>query len=517
MINQETIKEIRSQQKPFIKNLNRFCCLAPKFNQSPNKELNEIASVHASICDNSLTIFPTSDNEIETKLESVNISANYFEQIKSVSKEWSEQPSFKEALLQIKDNDQCFFITDLPIEWLQKNNVPLSFMHDTCKLPYANGIFHEQYFEDLQKARFTISKEILDKTLVLMCSPNDSQLNLVYDDTIKELEKIGFHNYKKCFSKEEFKHEINTKQPDILLIDTHGNYHDTDEDSSSFIAVCDEIVSGDDIGMLSYAPKIVYLSACNTRPVKTVEDCIVDAFIKRGCLAVTASYVELDADQEFLTIVRFINNLKQASNSNYHPNWLSFISHLKRTFFVQTLKLNFGTKEYSKNAETLLKEIDYLQTKTEDKGEHALFECVREKISTSSNSSDILGLEQTLVGGSYTARMYFYPQWLENCMVSRQLCYGKFYPEHIYFTNYGRMDLIPFDVADPQQEIFNNVFLRSFHRVEMMRSIEEKEHLIQKYLASKQSVQEFSFGKKIGRNDPCPCGSGRKYKKCCGK
>ncbi len=23
--------------------------------------------------------------------------------------------------------------------------------------------------------------------------------------------------------------------------------------------------------------------------------------------------------------------------------------------------------------------------------------------------------------------------------------------------------------------------------------------------------------KKIGRNDPCPCGSGRKYKQCCGK
>jgi SWIM/SEC-C metal-binding protein len=23
--------------------------------------------------------------------------------------------------------------------------------------------------------------------------------------------------------------------------------------------------------------------------------------------------------------------------------------------------------------------------------------------------------------------------------------------------------------------------------------------------------------KKVGRNDPCPCGSGRKYKKCCGK
>jgi len=24
-------------------------------------------------------------------------------------------------------------------------------------------------------------------------------------------------------------------------------------------------------------------------------------------------------------------------------------------------------------------------------------------------------------------------------------------------------------------------------------------------------------GKKIGRNSPCPCGSGKKYKKCCGR
>jgi uncharacterized protein len=26
----------------------------------------------------------------------------------------------------------------------------------------------------------------------------------------------------------------------------------------------------------------------------------------------------------------------------------------------------------------------------------------------------------------------------------------------------------------------------------------------------------FASGRKIGRNDPCPCGSGKKYKKCCG-
>jgi len=29
-------------------------------------------------------------------------------------------------------------------------------------------------------------------------------------------------------------------------------------------------------------------------------------------------------------------------------------------------------------------------------------------------------------------------------------------------------------------------------------------------------VQVVRSGPKIGRNDPCPCGSGKKFKKCCG-
>ena len=32
-----------------------------------------------------------------------------------------------------------------------------------------------------------------------------------------------------------------------------------------------------------------------------------------------------------------------------------------------------------------------------------------------------------------------------------------------------------------------------------------------------QTVQQVVRGAaKVGRNDPCPCGSGKKYKKCCG-
>lgn len=43
---------------------------------------------------------------------------------------------------------------------------------------------------------------------------------------------------------------------------------------------------------------------------------------------------------------------------------------------------------------------------------------------------------------------------------------------------------------------------------------DEKRAEIEKaYKRSKTVVKE----PKIGRNDPCPCGSGKKYKKCCGK
>ncbi len=43
---------------------------------------------------------------------------------------------------------------------------------------------------------------------------------------------------------------------------------------------------------------------------------------------------------------------------------------------------------------------------------------------------------------------------------------------------------------------------------------EEKRKAIRKsYMQSKTVVK----GEKIGRNDPCPCGSGKKYKKCCAK
>jgi preprotein translocase subunit SecA len=38
----------------------------------------------------------------------------------------------------------------------------------------------------------------------------------------------------------------------------------------------------------------------------------------------------------------------------------------------------------------------------------------------------------------------------------------------------------------------------------------------QNNIAPTEKQKPVRAGKKVGRNDPCPCGSGKKYKKCCG-
>ena len=55
-------------------------------------------------------------------------------------------------------------------------------------------------------------------------------------------------------------------------------------------------------------------------------------------------------------------------------------------------------------------------------------------------------------------------------------------------------------------------------KAEIKQNTERKE-VVKKVIANdgKETVKTTKKSDKIGRNDPCPCGSGRKYKQCCGK
>ena len=56
-------------------------------------------------------------------------------------------------------------------------------------------------------------------------------------------------------------------------------------------------------------------------------------------------------------------------------------------------------------------------------------------------------------------------------------------------------------------------YLWSIPEWDKVLTLERREEIYKEYKRSKTVHVE----KKPGRNDPCPCGSGLKYKKCCGK
>ena len=57
-------------------------------------------------------------------------------------------------------------------------------------------------------------------------------------------------------------------------------------------------------------------------------------------------------------------------------------------------------------------------------------------------------------------------------------------------------------------------------KAEIRQNIERKEVVKNKSTNDSDDTRKgrtIKKDKKVGRNDPCPCGSGRKYKMCCGK
>lgn len=75
--------------------------------------------------------------------------------------------------------------------------------------------------------------------------------------------------------------------------------------------------------------------------------------------------------------------------------------------------------------------------------------------------------------------------------------------------------------ADMSDRISSEALMRLFkiqirHEAESEIKIERQQRLSYNKSEDGSSLQPVHAEKKVGRNDPCPCGSGKKYKKCCG-
>ncbi|GHH98938.1 SEC-C metal-binding domain-containing protein [Neobacillus kokaensis] len=105
--------------------------------------------------------------------------------------------------------------------------------------------------------------------------------------------------------------------------------------------------------------------------------------------------------------------------------------------------------------------------------------------------------------------------------------------ECIYATQFGEKPALIFELLETRLEFPNmetvqacmekvvnlingtrQWFLKGYTPEELLA--QERKSLL--HLPEHESkVYDFAAKKKIGRNDPCPCGSGKKFKKCCGK
>ncbi len=92
--------------------------------------------------------------------------------------------------------------------------------------------------------------------------------------------------------------------------------------------------------------------------------------------------------------------------------------------------------------------------------------------------------------------------------------------EGISLRAYGQRDPLveykreAFDLFDGMQHAVKEDTLRYLFHVEVVPQLERAQAAV---AGGGGSHAQTTRGKKVGRNEPCPCGSGKKYKKCCGR
>ena len=119
-------------------------------------------------------------------------------------------------------------------------------------------------------------------------------------------------------------------------------------------------------------------------------------------------------------------------------------------------------------------------------------------------------------------------QWKDHLLAMDHL------KEGIGLRGYGQRDpLVEYkrESFSMFEELMDRVEDESLRYLFLMRTPEEEEQLIRQYQQRKrreqaemqmvggsamEKPQQVIRKEKIGRNDPCPCGSGKKYKKCHG-
>lgn len=305
-----------------------------------------------------------------------------------------------------KGSMQIVAMTDLPVEWLMVNDVPLGFSHDVCRIPETPvaGIL-SQYVEQ-SYLHYIIPKDILKHTLVIF--GNEEKAFVDAQKPVLALSKTLGFAVRKCLTKESFFTAVEEFDPQLLIIDTHGGVDGNTH--KSFLMFGNDVLNGDDIIISGIHPRLVFLSACNTFNTYNTIATIANAFFQVGSLAVTTSYMPVMVQPATTLYIRLLNNLHIAANKRIHKNWLSFMSHLLRTSYIQAPIDNVNKKGIEPN----LYELTSLTTQSMH------FKNRREIYKNLNNNSFTKGM-----GANY-----------QNII-----------PHYLMYSTLGRADMIRFEVS----------------------------------------------------------------------
>lgn len=332
--------------------------------------------------------------------------------IKTISKigqELTDRELSEDARMYIQKSErQIVAVTDLPIEWMNINGVPLAFSHDVCRLPEVPYAIAMQHYVIDRHACFSIPKDILNRTLVVFgCS--DSQF-LLFQNSVEEREKeLGYKTIRPKNVK-ELAESVNSLKPMLLIFDTHGGYDGGSHESS--VQIGEDYLSPDEVMRLNISAPLIFMSACTTAPLYNLTKTIVNSFIAAGAVAVTASYMPLSINEASVTYMRLLYQLKFASTECIHKNWLSFISYVLRTSAVHESFLDMAHPDKSDNAthdihtDTIIEAFQFKRRK-------AVFDRLKKGITVD----------------------------------NKKISFDKHVPNYLMYTTVGRADLIDFEVS----------------------------------------------------------------------
>ena len=92
----------------------------------------------------------------------------------------------------------------------------------------------------------------------------------------------------------------------------------------------------------------------------------------------------------------------------------------------------------------------------------------------------------------------------------------------IYLRAYGQRDPLTeykfeaYDMFNLMIEEIQEETVRYIYRVNIVERPQERTDVVENKYGDEQTKKPVKSDK-IGRNELCPCGSGKKYKRCCGK